>query len=75
MVAATKRLGRWRAAFARSAAPEAHRAVAELRVALGGGLDTPAALDAVDAWAAADGDDAQAAQLVATAVDALLGIV
>jgi L-cysteine:1D-myo-inositol 2-amino-2-deoxy-alpha-D-glucopyranoside ligase len=49
--------------------------VAELRVALSGGLDTPAALAAVDRWAGADGGDAQAPQLVAAAVDALLGVV
>ena len=72
---ATERLGRWRAAFARSAAPEAHRLVAELRVALGNGLDTAAALEAVDRWAAEDGDDAQAGELAAAAVDALLGVV
>ena len=72
--AARERLARWRNAFARTAAPEAHRLVGELRVALGNGLDTPTALDAVDAWAAADGDDVEAGQLAAAAVDALLGI-
>ena len=72
--AATERLARWRDAFARDTAPEAHRLVAELRVALSNGLDTPAALDAVDRWAAADGDHPQSGQLVAAAVDALLGI-
>jgi L-cysteine:1D-myo-inositol 2-amino-2-deoxy-alpha-D-glucopyranoside ligase len=73
--AAVQRLEGWRAAFARATAPEAHRLVAELRVALGNGLDTPAALAAVDEWVAADGDDPQAGQLAAAAVDALLGII
>ena len=73
--AASDRLARWHEAFARSAAPEAHRLVAEVRVALSNGLDTPAALDAVDRWVAAEGDDAQGGQLAAAAVDALLGIV
>jgi L-cysteine:1D-myo-inositol 2-amino-2-deoxy-alpha-D-glucopyranoside ligase len=73
--AAEQRLARWRTAFGQPAGADAHRAVAELRVALGNGLDTPAALAAVDRWADAVGDDAQAPQLVAVAVDALLGIV
>jgi L-cysteine:1D-myo-inositol 2-amino-2-deoxy-alpha-D-glucopyranoside ligase len=75
IAAAEQRLTGWRSAFARPAAPEPHRLVAELRVALGNGLDTPAALDAVDRWVAADGDDAQGGQLAAAAVDALLGII
>jgi L-cysteine:1D-myo-inositol 2-amino-2-deoxy-alpha-D-glucopyranoside ligase len=73
--AAKARLARWRSAFERRAAPEVHRLVAELRVAVGNGLDTPAALDAVDRWVEAEGDDAQAGQLAAAAVDALLGVI
>jgi L-cysteine:1D-myo-inositol 2-amino-2-deoxy-alpha-D-glucopyranoside ligase len=72
---ARARLDRWRAAFARPAGPAASDLVAALRHALRGGLDTPAALDAVDAWAAADGDDPAAPAAAATAVDALLGII
>jgi L-cysteine:1D-myo-inositol 2-amino-2-deoxy-alpha-D-glucopyranoside ligase len=72
---AVQRLARWREAFARSVAAEPHRLVAELRVALGTGLDTPAALDAVDRWVATEGDDHQGGELAAAAVDALLGIV
>ena len=75
ITAAQTRLDRWREAFARPAAADAHRVVAELRVALGNGLDAPAALDAVDRWVSTDGDDVQAPQQVAAAVDALLGIV
>jgi L-cysteine:1D-myo-inositol 2-amino-2-deoxy-alpha-D-glucopyranoside ligase len=72
---AEQRLKRWRAGFARATAPEAHRTVAELRVAIGNGIDTPSALSAVDRWVDAEGDDAQAPQQLAAAVDALLGIV
>ena len=75
ITAAQQRLEAWRAAFARPTAADAHRVVAEMRVALGNGLDAPAALDAVDRWAGAEGDDAQSPQQVAAAVDALLGIV
>src|SRR3954453_17628235 len=73
--AARERLTRWRTAFARTAAPEPHRLLAELRVALGNGLDTPAAVGAVDRWVDAEGDDPQGGELAAAAVDALLGII
>jgi L-cysteine:1D-myo-inositol 2-amino-2-deoxy-alpha-D-glucopyranoside ligase len=73
--AAVARLERWREGFTRPAGPAAGDLVIGLRAALRGGLDTQVALDAVDDWAAADGDDAAAPGEAATAVDALLGIV
>jgi L-cysteine:1D-myo-inositol 2-amino-2-deoxy-alpha-D-glucopyranoside ligase len=72
---ALSRLERWRAAFARQAAAPADELIAALRVALRNGLNTPAALDAVDTWAATEGDDPAAPGRAATAVDALLGLV
>jgi L-cysteine:1D-myo-inositol 2-amino-2-deoxy-alpha-D-glucopyranoside ligase len=73
--AAIEQLGRWRAAFARPSAAPADSLVAALRAALRNGLDTAAALDAVDTWAATEGDDVQAATTAAVAVDALLGVI
>ena len=75
LVLAERRLARWRAAFARPASPPAQPVIDRLRIELGDGLRTPAALDAIDAWAAAEGDDTQAAAQVAAAADALLGII
>jgi L-cysteine:1D-myo-inositol 2-amino-2-deoxy-alpha-D-glucopyranoside ligase len=72
---AIARLGRWREAFSRPAGPAAPALVTALREALRGGLDTPAAVTAVDAWAAGRGNDPGSPQEVAAAVDALLGIV
>jgi L-cysteine:1D-myo-inositol 2-amino-2-deoxy-alpha-D-glucopyranoside ligase len=72
---AVRRLARWRSGFARRAAPPAQPVVDRLRAELGDGLRTPAALDAIDAWVAADGDDTEAPSQVAAAADALLGIV
>jgi L-cysteine:1D-myo-inositol 2-amino-2-deoxy-alpha-D-glucopyranoside ligase len=72
--AATAQLAAWRAALARPAGPDATSVVAELRAALRAGLDSSAALRAVDAWAAADGDVPGSPAQVAVAVDALLGI-
>lgn len=75
LAAAQQRLDRWRAAVARERGPDAEDLVARLRAHLADDLDTPGALAAVDAWAAAgDGDDATAPQRVRAAVDALLGI-
>ena len=72
--AGQQRLDAWRGAVRRAAGPSGEALVASLRAALAGDLDTPAALDLVDAWAAADGDDAAAPALVHDAVDALLGV-
>jgi L-cysteine:1D-myo-inositol 2-amino-2-deoxy-alpha-D-glucopyranoside ligase len=70
-------LGRWRAwraAASRSAGPDGAPVLAAIRAALADDLDAPAALAAVDAWAAAAGTDPQAPALVARAVAALLGV-
>jgi len=74
LAAAQARLAAWRAAVARDAAPDGAELVAALRAHLADDLDTPGALAAVDAWAAADGSDAGAPGLVRDAVDALLGV-
>jgi L-cysteine:1D-myo-inositol 2-amino-2-deoxy-alpha-D-glucopyranoside ligase len=73
--AATQQLARWRAAFTRPSATEAPDVVRRLREALTDGINAPAALSVVDEWAAMDGDDPDAPAQVATAVDAVLGIV
>jgi L-cysteine:1D-myo-inositol 2-amino-2-deoxy-alpha-D-glucopyranoside ligase len=72
---AERRLHRWRDALSRRAAPPAQPVVDRLRAELGDGLRTPAALEAVDAWASSDGTDASAPNKVALAIDALLGVV
>ncbi|WP_182347515.1 cysteine--1-D-myo-inosityl 2-amino-2-deoxy-alpha-D-glucopyranoside ligase [Tomitella gaofuii] len=75
---ARARLRRWRAAASSQAGPAAEETVARLRQHLADDLDTPKALTAVDAWAAdveaGLGSDAQAPELIADAVDALLGV-
>jgi len=68
------RLERWRSAVGRSAGPDGEALLAQVRAALTDDLDAPAALRAVDAWSAADGDDAAAPALVTDVVDALLGV-
>ncbi|UFU08074.1 cysteine--1-D-myo-inosityl 2-amino-2-deoxy-alpha-D-glucopyranoside ligase [Ruania halotolerans] len=71
----TARLQRWRAAVAGRDSADAVRTDADevhlerLRAALAQDLDTPRALEIVDAWAADD-----ATELLADAVDALLGV-
>src|SRR6201991_835055 len=75
---AQARLARWRAAVALDAAPPADDLVLRLRTHLADDLDTPAALAAVDAWAAEAlerrGGDPNAPALVRDAVDARLGV-
>lgn len=75
---ARARLQRWRAATALAAAPAADDVVARVRRYLADDLDTPKALAALDGWVtdALDygGHDGAAPGLVATAVDALLGV-
>jgi L-cysteine:1D-myo-inositol 2-amino-2-deoxy-alpha-D-glucopyranoside ligase len=75
---ATSRLASWRRAVDAATGPSAERTVERIRAALADDLRTPAALDAVDDWAAAqssgEGDDAAAPALVRTAVDSLLGV-
>jgi L-cysteine:1D-myo-inositol 2-amino-2-deoxy-alpha-D-glucopyranoside ligase len=78
LAGAQERLARWRHACGLEAGLGADDTVAEVRRALRDDLDAPAALAAVDAWAAAsttiDGDDALAGPTLARVVDALLGV-
>ncbi|MGW7355012.1 cysteine--1-D-myo-inosityl 2-amino-2-deoxy-alpha-D-glucopyranoside ligase [Streptomyces sp. NPDC054784] len=75
---AEARLARWRAAVSRPDGPPAEALLAEIRAALADDLDAPAALAAVDRWAATQqadgGTDEGAPGLVSRAVDALLGV-
>ena len=61
-------------AVAQDAAAPADELVRRLREHLADDLDTPAALAAVDEWAAAGGGDRDAPRLAGAAVDALLGV-
>ena len=78
LAAAEARLAHWRAATALPAGPSAEDVIARLRRYLADDLDTGKALAALDGWATDaleyGGHDAAAPQLVATAVDALLGV-
>jgi L-cysteine:1D-myo-inositol 2-amino-2-deoxy-alpha-D-glucopyranoside ligase len=75
---AQDRLARWRAAAAAPTGPSGEGLLAAVRESLGNDLDTPAALAVVDAWCeaalTATGDDESSPALMATTVDALLGI-
>ncbi|MFH8408281.1 cysteine--1-D-myo-inosityl 2-amino-2-deoxy-alpha-D-glucopyranoside ligase [Streptomyces sp. NPDC018019] len=75
---AVQRLARWRAAVSRPDGPPAEALLEEIRTALADDLDSPAALAAVDRWAAVQeadgGSDEGAPGLVSRAVDALLGV-
>ena len=75
---ARTRLARWRAAVSRPDGPPADAVVEEIRAALADDLNSPAALTAVDRWAAAQeaggGSDEGAPGVVSRAVDALLGV-
>ncbi len=71
---AEQRLATWRAAVDRAAAPSGAKLVASIRMAMTNDLDAPAALAAVDAWAAGSGDDPAAGDIARTAIDALLGV-
>jgi L-cysteine:1D-myo-inositol 2-amino-2-deoxy-alpha-D-glucopyranoside ligase len=82
---AVRRLARWRAAVAAPSGPDATGTLAAVRAALADDLDAPAAVAAVDAWAAAteqqvlrsggaDDADPGAPDLVRRLADALLGV-
>jgi L-cysteine:1D-myo-inositol 2-amino-2-deoxy-alpha-D-glucopyranoside ligase len=75
---ATARLQRWRDATALPAAPDATDVIARVRQYLADDLDTPKALAALDGWSIDaleyGGHDTESPGLVATAIDALLGI-
>jgi L-cysteine:1D-myo-inositol 2-amino-2-deoxy-alpha-D-glucopyranoside ligase len=69
-----QRLATWAEAVARPSGPSGDALLAYVRAALANDLDTPAALELVDAWCLADGDDTAAPALVRDVVDALLGV-
>ncbi len=75
---ATARLQRWRTATALPAGPDATDVIARVRQYLADDLNTPKALAALDGWATDaleyGGHDAGAPTLVATVIDALLGV-
>lgn len=76
--AATRRLANWRAGLAAAGAVDAEVVVDGVRGALRNDLDTPWAIEIIDEWAqasqSAPEQDRESAALVASAVDALLGI-
>ncbi|ORV40921.1 cysteine--1-D-myo-inosityl 2-amino-2-deoxy-alpha-D-glucopyranoside ligase [Mycolicibacter engbaekii] len=78
LAAAEARLERWRAATSLPAGPDAQDVVGRVRRHLADDLNTGAALAALDGWTTDaleyGGHDAEAPRLVATAVDALLGV-
>ncbi|MFC0863763.1 cysteine--1-D-myo-inosityl 2-amino-2-deoxy-alpha-D-glucopyranoside ligase [Sphaerimonospora cavernae] len=71
---AEARLARWRTAAARPAGPDGAALLAAVRERVADDLDASGALELIDAWAAAEGDDATAPGLVRDTADALLGI-
>jgi L-cysteine:1D-myo-inositol 2-amino-2-deoxy-alpha-D-glucopyranoside ligase len=78
--AGTERLARWRAAAGNSDEESAAALADKIRAALAEDLDAPAALAAVDAWAAASPSGSSQGKVpartaVAKVLDALLGIV
>ncbi len=68
------RLATWRTAVDRTAGPDGTALLAAVRAALADDLDSPAALQAVDAWCGQEGEDPEAPALVRQVVDALLGV-
>jgi L-cysteine:1D-myo-inositol 2-amino-2-deoxy-alpha-D-glucopyranoside ligase len=72
--AAEARLARWREAVSAVAGADAGPLLEQLRTTLSDDLDTPAALAAMDSWAASGGADPTGPALARDAVDALLGI-
>ncbi len=76
--AGEQRLSRWREAVAAASGPSGAAVLAAVRERLAADLDTPGALAVVDAWVDATlagvGDDDGAPALVASTVDALLGV-
>lgn len=72
---AEARLATWRDAVSRPLAPSGPELLQAIRAAMTNDLDAPAALAAIDAWAADDSAaDPQAGRTVRAAVDALLGV-
>lgn len=73
LAVADERLARWRTAVTRPTGAPADATVRAVLAALADDLDAPTALAAIDGWAAAQGDDAEAPALVRDLVDAALG--
>ncbi|MDR1852636.1 MAG: cysteine--1-D-myo-inosityl 2-amino-2-deoxy-alpha-D-glucopyranoside ligase [Propionibacteriaceae bacterium] len=71
---AMQRFERWSAAFNRESGPAWEPVLAEVRASLANDLDAPSALAAIDAWAAAEGEDRKAPGKLRSAADALLGV-
>jgi L-cysteine:1D-myo-inositol 2-amino-2-deoxy-alpha-D-glucopyranoside ligase len=71
---ADRRLATLRSAVARPAAPAADAVVEEVLAALAEDLDAPRALDALERWAAGDGADTGAGDVVRRLADAALGV-
>jgi L-cysteine:1D-myo-inositol 2-amino-2-deoxy-alpha-D-glucopyranoside ligase len=76
--AGQQRLAQWREAAAATAGPSGAELLSGVRRALADDLDTPRVLSVVDAWTdaalAGTGDDRAAPALMASTVDALLGV-
>jgi L-cysteine:1D-myo-inositol 2-amino-2-deoxy-alpha-D-glucopyranoside ligase len=76
---AEKRLEAWRGALSQPTGPSSVNAVEALALALASDLDTPAALEVVDAWVEEQrmrgGDDPGGPGLMSRAIDAFLGVV
>ncbi|NED97588.1 cysteine--1-D-myo-inosityl 2-amino-2-deoxy-alpha-D-glucopyranoside ligase [Phytoactinopolyspora alkaliphila] len=76
--AADERLRRWRAAMAAPSGVDGLLVLSRIRERLADNLDTPGALQAIDAWAdatlATGGDDDAAPALMHAAADTLLGV-
>jgi len=72
---AERRLARWREALSHTSQHQAEHLVRVIRRCLADDLDAPAALDALDAWAAGwHRGDGRGAALARTLVDARLGV-
>ena len=78
LTAANERANLWRAALSGNSAPDATATIDQVRLAIATDLDAPAALAAVDAWAAealeSEGSHPTAAGELSRALDAVLGI-
>jgi L-cysteine:1D-myo-inositol 2-amino-2-deoxy-alpha-D-glucopyranoside ligase len=78
LTTAQTRLARWRAAVSAPTGPDPTDTITRLRTHLANDLDTPQALEAIDAWAsqtlAGQGSSPTAPSTLRIATDALLGI-
>jgi L-cysteine:1D-myo-inositol 2-amino-2-deoxy-alpha-D-glucopyranoside ligase len=74
LATAQDRLSSWRAAVPSASAAQASDLLTAVRSALSADLDAPAALSAVDAWAAEPAGDGSGSRLVGELLDARLGI-